>query len=114
MDFSRPILTDPIMGAGLALAITTGSNCLGCLIVSRGRFRLWINRRSGCVRCVWTKSAEPAPGDTRAHRHATGICDFPDWPADLAKNPTKRRMETSRSSLLVRTAHSCNADQGPN
>src|SRR5262249_57363053 len=51
-------------------------------------------------------------GDARPHRHATGIGDFPDWITHLAKNPQTRRMEIPRSNVPVRTAYSCDADQG--
>ena len=47
-------------------------------------------------RCLWTKSAESAPGDTRAHGHATGICDLSYWPPDLAENPEAARMDAAQ------------------
>src|SRR5215813_9369022 len=112
MDFSWSVLADPIMGAGLASAIIPRRDCFGGRIVSNGQVRLRTNRWFDCVRCIWITSAKSTFGDTRPHRHATGIGDFSDWITHLAKNSQTRRMEIPRSSVLIRTAYSCDADQG--
>src|SRR4029453_6051595 len=112
MDFSWPLRSYSVMGGIVAAAITPGCHCAGGLAVSHCQLRVWINSRPLCFWRVWFKSAESAPGNTRAHRHAAGIGDLSHWTANMAKNPKARGMEIAGSSLPFRIAHHHNADQG--
>jgi hypothetical protein len=86
MDLSRSLRNHSIMGAIVAVTIVPGCRCTGNLVVSICQLRLRINCWSRWVECVWIQSTESAPGNTRAHRHAVGVCDLPHWTADLGES----------------------------
>src|SRR5262249_24107206 len=72
---------------------------------------VWTKRRGNCSRRIRTESAESAAGYARAHRHAARVCNFSDRPPDLAKNSSRKRLETARSGSRVCTAYGRNVDQ---
>src|SRR6266566_7327850 len=112
LDFSRSFYINPIMGRGVAVTIPSGGNSLVDLVVSRCWVCLRINCWLDSARRVWVESAESAPGDSRAHRHATGTRNFSDGLIDLAENSERRSVETAGSDLHLRIAHRLNVDQG--
>src|SRR4029077_7331501 len=113
MDFGWSLWNNQVMGGGLAAAIAVGCDCVGDLVVSRCQLGVWINCGPRGIRCLWTKSAESPPGDTRAHGYATSLCDLSYWPPDLAKNPEAARMDAAQSSLPLRAINSLNVNKRP-
>src|SRR6266566_692831 len=112
LAFSRSFYINPIMGRGVAVAITSRCDCLVDLVVSLCCLCLRVTCWSHCVQCIWIESAESAPSDPRAHRHAANICSFSHRVADLAENSKGRSLESAGSRLRVCVAHCRNVDQG--
>src|SRR5262245_56424393 len=114
MGFSGSLLDNSVMGVGLAAAIAPGCGSVGGLVVSSCQVCLWINFRPRRAQRFRIEFAESAPGDTRTHRHAAGICDLRHWTADLAKNRGEGEMEITRSSLPLCIAHDRDVNQRSN
>src|SRR6266699_1963365 len=112
MDVSRSLHIDPIMGSSVAAAITSRRDWLVDLVVSLCQLCLRNNCRHNRTRCIWIKSSQSTPGDTRAHGHAAGLRNFSNRLIDLAENSGGRTVEASRSILHLRIAHRRDVDQG--
>src|SRR2546430_5625267 len=97
----------------MAATLVFGRDCDHDVAVSCRRVGLRAHCRPDRARRIWIKSVDPAAGYPRAHRYAACAADFPDRPADLAKNSGENRVDTARADLSFFLAHRRNVDQGP-
>ena len=112
LDFSGPFFCDAFMGRGMACTVTSGGDCDLDSAVPRCKSGLRNDCRRDCTERVRIESAEPTPGNARAHRHAAGVRHFSYRLIDLAENPRTGGMGTPRSSLHLCAAHGRDVDQG--
>src|SRR5437667_745969 len=113
MGFGRSLCNNALVGYGMAATLVFGRDCDRDVAVSCRRVGVRAYCQPDRARRIWIKSVDPAACDTRAHRYAAYAGDFPDRPANLAKNSGGNRMDTARADLSFFIAHRGNVDQGP-